>query len=1009
MDTKKPFASLLEDHSPGPSTSALRPPSPSPFRDGCPPGETRSGLGGEGSSHSRSQSAALDLDLAAPDQVGLSCVTKETSQEDCARHRFIVWAAVKRNSSVRMTSQERLECPLLRCTQRFADHEGMLKHLAGCRYLASGEYWCYDHMRVERFDDLKCKRCLGHPSKRRKILGMAKNFFHSLGHHKSKKAQGPDAFDHDDDVMMPPPPSYDSLNIRAVDSNATELPSTEIVEIDSMELPLLQPTPLTVPMPMPMPMSLPSPMPAPTDVINPQALLMPALPELDSTMLSSEAYISWQPMPGIPQPFPMMAEDDGSMRAPGARPILQLSTAGLQGRRQAPRPVARPAPVIPRSKGLSPSSSVRSTASTDTNASTVSNGSSIISPASNWSGAWSMASGLNTSLTSPVDGVVADDMFADALNDCSNDFCPDSLHDFFSELPADFPILNDACDMATDPLLGYDTSLPVNLTYAPEITLTDEAAQTVEIPLAEAEVEQTNTCCSETKSLVSAAWDALQEHIVSSMVKIRDQKDNSLVNQLSSMSIQTVATTGLRTLRALINGQQPSSAGDALCLIHLVYAFSLVLHEQEAPDHFGSLFLQSLGYVNGLPSNDRELYRQLVMSIWQPPDLSQADVSNHFAILSGTTIGLSPDPKGKAPQTFNGQFGQGGDSLLAAARDFLDELEISLMSQGSLPLDVQVSDLHITHLKDTAPTGAVNGALVATARYVLEVLSQVFGDAQLNSRLREVYHGISGGSIPSVRKIEIEILQAGRSCMSTANFFGSFVPNTRRLCDQMYEKHDVGAARRDVYHSLGVSLIESLIPEFDSAGGRAAEPPLDDIDAFFNDLNSELGNADTALMDLQPPGQQTFGFTPGQTHLPTPTATATSSSGNTPTATPPADQPPQNQPQPQPISTPSPHPQAQPAPKTEANACCEICGYRPKGDPQWFRGSMAKHKKLQHSSAPPRIYKCPFPGCTSQYKNRPDNLRQHQIEKNHWVEGNGGETARRPSKRKKVEVEGEGE
>ncbi len=685
MDTKKPFSSLLEDHTPEPSTSTLRPPSPSPFRDGCRPVDSRSGLGGEGSSHSRSHSATLDL--AAPDQVGLSCVyvptpnsprtltshrsdlasrTKETSQEDCARHRFIVWAAVKRNSSVRMTSQERLECPLLRCTQRFADHEGMLKHLAGCRYLASGEYWCYDHMRVERFDDLKCKRCLGHPSKRRKILGMAKSFFHSLGHHKSKKATGPDAFD-DDDVMMPPPPSYDSLNIRAVDANATELPSTEIVEIDSMELPFLQPTPVTVPMSMSMP--------APTDVINPQALLMPALPELDSTMLSGEASISWQPMPVIsPQPFPMV-EDDASLRTPGGRPVLQLSTAGLQGqgRRQAPRPVARPAPVIPRSKGLSPSSSVRSTASTDTNASTLSNGSSIISPASNWSGAWSMASGLNTSLTSPVDGVVADDMFADALNDCSNDFCPDSLHDFFSELPADFPILHDACDMATDPLVGYDAALPVNLTYAPEIILTDEAAQAVEIPLAEADVEQTNACCSETKSLVSAAWDALQEHIVSSMVKIRDHKDsNTLANQLSSMSIRTVATTGLRTLRGLINGQQPASAGDALCLIHLVYAFSLVLHEQEAPDHFGSLFLQSLGYVDGLPSNDRELYRQLVMGIWQPPNLSLADVNNHFAVLAGTTFGLSPDPKGKAPQGFGARFGQGGDALLGAARDFLD-------------------------------------------------------------------------------------------------------------------------------------------------------------------------------------------------------------------------------------------------------------------------------------------------------------------------------------------------
>lgn len=87
--------------------------------------------------------------------------------------------------------------------------------------------------------------------------------------------------------------------------------------------------------------------------------------------------------------------------------------------------------------------------------------------------------------------------------------------------------------------------------------------------------------------------------------------------------------------------------------------------------------------------------------------------------------------------------------------------------------------------------------------------------------------------------------------------------------------------------------------------------------------------------------------------------------------------------------------------KIEANSCCEICGYRPKGDPRWFGGSMAKHKKLQHATTPPKIYRCPYPGCTSQYKNRPDNLRQHQIEKGHFMDGQEG--SGRPSKRKKVE------
>ena len=678
MDSKKHFASLLEDHSPDPGPATfLRP--LSPFRNGVHGRRPGTSCGDDGGSTCTTPShPGLDIDLTQ-DRATLSCVyvselsssravleaypgsnrvcrAKETSLEDCARHRFIVWVAVKRNSSVRMPSQQRTECPLLRCTQRFSDHEGMLRHLAGCRYLASGEYWCYDHMRVERFDDLKCKRCLGHPSKRRKILYMAKSFFHSLGH-KSKKAPGV-GFDDDDEAMMPPPPSYDSLDIPSIDSNASELPSTEILEIDSLEVHLFQPTPMA----------------APSDVIDPQALLMPvvpALPELDSTMLSSEAFMQWQAVPGItPSSFPIMPEEDSALRAPGMKPILQLATAGLQGRRQAPRPVPRPAPVVPRSKGLSPSSSVRSTASTDTNASMASTGSSMFSPSSNWSGAWSMGSGLNTSLTTPIDGVVAEDMFADALNNYSNDPCPDSLHDFFSELPADFPILNDACDMASGPLVGFDAPLSVNLSYAPEIVLTDDTAQSVE--LGALEVGQTNVCCSETKSLVSSAWDALQEHIVTSMVKIRDHRENSLANQLSSMSIKTVATTGLRTLRALIDGHQPSSASDALCLIHLIYAFSLVLHEQESPDRFNGLFLQSLTYLNGLPPTDRNLYRQLVVSIWQPPNLSQAEINNHFTATSNRQVGLSPDPKGKSPEVLDGQFGQGSDPLLTAARDFLD-------------------------------------------------------------------------------------------------------------------------------------------------------------------------------------------------------------------------------------------------------------------------------------------------------------------------------------------------
>lgn len=669
MDKKKYFASLMEDHSPDPSVAALRP--LSPFGNG---GRSGTGAGAEGSACASSSRPGFALDLDQDQQPVLSCVyvlsqsssprsdcprpgltnvrrTKETSQEDCARHRFIVWAAVKRNTSVNLPHEQKLECPLLRCTRRFADHEAMLRHLAECRHLASGEYWCYDHNRVERFDDLKCKRCLGHPSKRRKILRMAKTFFHSLGH-KSKKGS---RFRLDDDEATPPPP-YDSLNIPCLNGNATELPSTEILEIDSVEVPAMNPTF----------------MPSPSDAIDPQALLIPSappLPELDSTMLSNETLTPWQPVPGLaPHPYPFAQQEYGSVRVPVARPMLQLTTNGLPNRRQAPpRPVARPAPTIPRSKGLSPSSSVRSTASTDTNASMMSNGSSLVSPISNWSGAWSMASGLNTNMTSPVEGMLTDDIFAEAMHNA----CPDSLHQFYSELPADKPVSKVADDTPSDHFFAFDEPPEMNMTYAPDIVLTEDTAESSEIDEHQVAVEQINTCCSETKSLVGSAWDALQEHIVSSMVKIQDHQDNPLANQLSSMSIRTVATTALRTLRALIGGRQPSCASDALCLVHLIYAFSLVLHEQDASPRYNSLFLQSLAYAGSLPPGDRDFYRQLATSIWQPPGLTQADI-NQLAI-SNNPFCSSADRKGKSPEIAAIGFGeQDGDPLLVAARDFLD-------------------------------------------------------------------------------------------------------------------------------------------------------------------------------------------------------------------------------------------------------------------------------------------------------------------------------------------------
>lgn len=595
------------------------------------------------------------------------------------------------------------------------------------------------------------------------MLSMAKNFFHSLGHKPKKPSHGNAlGLDADNISLMPPP--YDSLGITPLNGdNPSELPSTEILEIDSIEVTRVPAPPVTTT--------------TAEGLIDPQALLVPvlppSLPELDSSGLSNDALMQWQPTSTLPTGFysPSCMED-GSARQAISKPTLQVNTYGLHGRRHAPRPVPRPEP--PRGKGLSPSSSVRSTASTDTNASAASNitatsgVSSMISPSSNWSGVWSMGSGMNTNLTTPIDGLLADDAFAEAMTNYE-DSCPDYLHNIF-ELPAELPATTTFSNpkasepMTADPLVSLAIPTPVNFPYDTEIVLTESSTDLVELD--ESEIEQTNVCCSEVKSMVESAWDALQEHIVSSMVKIQDVANNPLAAQLRAMSTKTIATTGLETLRTLLSGGQPSSAGDTLCFVHLIYAFSLVVHEQGASHRAKELFLRSLSYTNSLPHNDRDFYTQLVYAIWQPPDITSAGIRNYFAMETNNSLMRSPNFKGKSPLTSGLDLGaKETDALLVAARNFLDELESSLVL-GPTPdsLDIQTSKLFSKHLQDS-PSASVHQAFAITVTYVSSQLIDAFSDTRgLRNNINKIIQRVKTGEICSVRRVEIELLNAGKVC-----------------------------------------------------------------------------------------------------------------------------------------------------------------------------------------------------------------------------------------------------
>lgn len=217
--------------------------------------------------------------------------------------------------------------------------------------------------------------------------------------------------------------------------------------------------------------------------------------------------------------------------------------------------------------------------------------------------------------------------------------------------------------------------------------------------------------------------------------------------------------------------------------------------------------------------------------------------------------------------------------------------------------------------------------------------------------------------------------------------------------DDISTRTGIQRTPRSVYYQHGIRLIRSVVAET-SKGSKQKEAqtrPAPDLKVVGDVLKSMMSQATgqdfspVSAQDLSSP----YGFEGDAygnsmaTTVDTCTTTTVNTECTTAATTPPSPGPTHLNP-------------GTPGIKMESDSCCELCGYRPEGDPRWFSGSMAKHKKLQHATSPPKIYSCPYPGCTSQYRNRPDNLRQHQLKKGHFVEGHE-EAAPRPPKRKKMD------
>ncbi|KAF7543734.1 hypothetical protein G7Z17_g10494 [Cylindrodendrum hubeiense] len=946
-------------------------------------------------SSSSSVSVASDDSEASSSSISTSCVNRDTAQDECALYRFIVWAAVKRNACDKMTPDEKRECPMLRCRKRFPNHELMLQHLYICDQLAVGEYWCYDCAKVERFSDAKCKRCLGHPSRRRKIMSMAKNFFSSLGH-KNKNSPLMDLDLDIDDA----PPSYDSLLDDPAQPSQFELFSTEIHEIDSCEISL--PTILE---------DADEAESGPAPALTPPTPMVPPLPieplpirpvELESAPIIAESFFAWPSLPDTVAPTNLINQEG---IANPDRPVLQVHTHDLeQYRAQAKK----------RSKMLAPSSSVRSNASTASTNSTSSTASYNISPMSAWSGPWARVAGFESTLTSPADdlgspgGLLRNNSFLipdkpsknQGWNDCDNG----ASDPFFSELPADIPMMDAVPNL--DPLhnslgldqsvFSFDASVSSDHSLKSNLVLTDDSTMPPAMPqISVTEPVIDYYTYANPRSLIGTAWDALEMHVVESMDKLQRMSKNHLVNQLRNMPAHSIAMDGLEALVDALEGRRPATPVKVLCFVHVIYSFSLVVHEQDAPSRWTDLFGQAMSYSSWFTRQDRQLYIQIVDALWKPSGMTETDVVNLVRAKASSSMSRSSSLKGKEPESV-GASQPSKDSLVVVAQYFLDQLEYSAIHTVDEP-EIQTSQLCMQHLGDTTLDMTNQSPLAIAVNFMLKYGFQEYtvDSPSLLVSLDDLLQRVASNYVSTSRRLELELMHAGKMCLPSEIYFDSFISCVRMNMDSLYTQNIPNICQRNLYYQHGVKLMETIITASQISQDQSTTmdasrtPALDSLDDVIKAMTPHNVDSFDWRFDTDPqidfPGAMTIdpGALGNPQLMPTPEGTVSLGGPSTAATSPPS-----------PVG-------ASAATKIESNSCCELCGYRPKGDPRWFGGSMAKHKKLQHATTPPKIYRCPFPGCTSQYKNRPDNLRQHQIEKGHFVDGQ--EDNQRPSKRKKVD------
>jgi hypothetical protein len=141
------------------------------------------------------------------------------------------------------------------------------------------------------------------------------------------------------------------------------------------------------------------------------------------------------------------------------------------------------------------------------------------------------------------------------------------------------------------------------------------------------------------KDLLYDFWKVLALHVVESSEKLKNLPDNPVINELLSMTTETIAYTGLSAWKRIVDGSPPTTIAHLYALLHITYACAIVIFDGQVGSHMEGLFTHSLAIEAGaLSDEDKSTYRKIVRSIWSPPF---GEMHPHSS--NSTELGVRPD------------------------------------------------------------------------------------------------------------------------------------------------------------------------------------------------------------------------------------------------------------------------------------------------------------------------------------------------------------------------------